>query len=95
MVVGIMQLDLRLEGVNSLKDKRHVIRSLVERLRRDFQVAVAEVDDHELWGNSVVGLTYVSNDAHHIESLFSKLIEVVESRPDIELVGQWQTIDRH
>lgn len=94
MVVGIMQFDLRLEGVMSLKDKRHIIRGLIERIRRDFQVAIAEVEDHELWGNAVLGITAVSNDTSHLESVLGKVYQAIEERPEIEISGHWQEIER-
>lgn len=94
MVVGIMQVELRLEGVFSLKDKRHIVRGLIERTRRDFQVAIAEVDDHELWGNAVLGITAVSNDSAHVESVLGRVYQAIEERPEIEISGHWQEIER-
>lgn len=94
MVVGIMQIDLRLEGTASLKDKRHIVRSLIERIRHDFHVAISEVDDHELWGNSVLGVSVVSNDSQHVESICTKVLQAIEDRPDVEIVGHWQEIER-
>ncbi len=94
MVVGLMQIDLRLEGVASLKDKRHIVRSLVERIRRDFQVSISEVDDHDLWGNATLGVAFVSNDATFVESVLAKVVQAVEDLPEVEIVGQWQEIER-
>lgn len=94
MVVGLLEIDLRLEGVNSLKDKRHIIRGLIEKLRRDFQVAASEVGDHDLWGNAVLGIAAVSNDTQHVESILAKVIERIEGQPELEIVGSWQEIER-
>jgi uncharacterized protein len=94
MIVGLLELDLRLPGVNSLKDKRHVLRGLIERLRRDFHVAISEVGDHDLWGNAVLGVAVVSNDPQHAERILAKVKERLESQPEIEVVGSWQEIER-
>ena len=94
MVLGLMELDLRLDGAASLKAKRHIVRSLVERIRRDFQVSISEVDDHDLWGNATLGIAYVSNDATFVESVLAKVTQAIEDRPEVEITGQWQEIER-
>lgn len=94
MVVGLVQVDLKLDGVASLKDKRHIVRSLVERIRRDFQVSISEVDDHDLWGNATLGIAHVPNDATFVESVLAKVTQVIEDRPEVEIMGQWQEIER-
>ena len=66
MVVGVVALDLRLEGCRSLKDKRHLLRGLIEKCRNDFHVAIAEVGDQDLWGNALVCATVPSLSLIHI-----------------------------
>jgi len=53
---------MRLEGSHSLKDKRHVVQGLKDRLRRRFNVAVAEIDYQELWQRALVAAVTVSGD---------------------------------
>jgi hypothetical protein len=60
--IGVLTLELRLEHSHSLKEKRHVLESLKDRLRRKFNVAVAEIDHHDLWQRSVVAAVTVSRD---------------------------------
>lgn len=60
--IGVLTLELRLENAHSLKDKRQVVQSLKERLRRKFNVAVAEIDCPELWQRAVVAAVTVSGD---------------------------------
>lgn len=95
MVVGSMELQLRLEGCNSLKDKRHVLRSLLERVRHDFNVAIAEVDDHDLWGNATIGVSCVSNDPHHAESILQHVADAFDARPELSLDSATKTIERY
>ena len=58
--VGVLTLELRLEHAHSLKDKRQVVQSLKERLRRKFNVAVAEIDGQEMWQRATVAAVTVS-----------------------------------
>jgi uncharacterized protein len=60
--IGVLTLELRLEHSHSLKEKRHVLESLKDRLRHKFNVAVAEIDYHDLWQRSAVAVVTVSRD---------------------------------
>ena len=60
-VVGVLTLELRLEGSHSLKDKRNVVQSLKDRLRNKFNVAVAEIDSQDLWQRATVAAVTVSS----------------------------------
>jgi len=64
-VIGVLTLELRLEDSHSLKDKRHVVLSLKERLRHKFNVAVAEIDYLDLWQRAAVAAVTVSPDRTH------------------------------
>src|SRR5690242_11898498 len=63
MVIGACRLTLHLPGSHSLKDKRQVVRSVVERVRNRFNLAVAEVEDQDSWQIATLGLVCVSNSA--------------------------------
>ena len=65
MHVGACMLTLHVPASHSLKDKRQVVRSLIERLRRQFNVAAAEVEEQDSWQTAVLGLVVVSNEAGH------------------------------
>ena len=60
--VGVLTLELRLDHSHSLKEKRHAVQSLKERLRRKFNVAVAEIEYQDLWQRAVVAAVTVSSD---------------------------------
>jgi len=94
MVVGLSEIMLHIPSASSLKDKRQILRSLIERIRRDFQVSIAEVEDHDLWGNATLGIAAVSNDAGHLESVLAKVKSAIDERPELEIIGQWQEIER-
>jgi uncharacterized protein YlxP (DUF503 family) len=82
-----MEIQLRLEGCESLKDKRRVLRSLIDRIRHDFHVAIAEVDDTELWGNATIGVACVSNNARHADSVLQHVLQTLDSNADIQVDG--------
>ncbi|MGB7433888.1 MAG: DUF503 domain-containing protein [Candidatus Acidiferrum sp.] len=74
MPVGLLTLELHLPEAQSLKDKRQVVRSLKDRLRGHFNVAVAELDFEEIWQRSVVGVVTVSNEEQHVEESLQKVL---------------------
>ena len=75
--IGVLTLDLRLEDSHSLKDKRHVVQSLKDRLRHKFNVAVAEIDHQDTWQRATLAAVTVSGDRLFAE----KLLQSVEKRP--------------
>jgi uncharacterized protein len=74
MAVGLLTLELHLTEAQSLKDKRQVLRSLKDRLRQHFNVAVAELDFEDTWQRSVVGVVTLSNEEQHVEEALQKVL---------------------
>ena len=85
MVVGILQLELTIPSANSLKDKRQVLRSVKDRLRRSFNVSVAEVGDNDQWRSAVLAVVVASNDRGFANKVLSKIVDVVSDSRDIVL----------
>lgn len=77
MRVVVLEVKLSLPGVGSLKEKRSVVRSLVERARQRHQVAAAEVEHMDLWQSAGLGFALVGNDAGVLHSRLSKVVEMV------------------
>jgi uncharacterized protein len=67
MPVGLLTLELHIPDAHSLKDKRQIVRSLKDRLRRHFNVAVAEMEYQEVWQRSIIGVVTLSTAEHHVE----------------------------
>jgi len=67
--IGVLTLELRLEDSHSLKEKRHVVQSLKDRLRHKFNVAVAEIANQDLWQRSTVAAVTVSSDRVNAEKV--------------------------
>jgi uncharacterized protein YlxP (DUF503 family) len=80
--IGVLTLELRLENSHSLKDKRQVLRSLQDRLRHRFNVAVAEIDYQDLWQRALVAAVTVASD----QGIAEKILRSVEDEA-AELLG--------
>ncbi len=78
MVIGVCRIVLMLDEVFSLKEKRHIVKSLIERLKARFNISVAEVELNDQWKNAVIGIACVSNDAGHADSMMSSAVNFVE-----------------
>lgn len=84
MFTAMGRVTLHLPESSSLKDKRQVVRSILARLRNQFEVAAAEVDRQDSWQIAVLGLAYVSGEASHAEEVLDHAIRYIEeSRPDL------------
>ena len=87
MPIGLLTLEIYIPEAHSLKDKRQVLRSLKDRLRRKFNVAVAELDGQDSWQRSVVGVVSLSNNAGHVEQSLRTVLEDSERHLGRDLVG--------
>ncbi len=90
MVIGACTIELELPGLKSLKEKRGVLKSLLARLHKEFNVTAAEVDLHDAWQASTLGIATVSTNAVHAQHLLENLVSWIEMyRPDLEVVDHY------
>jgi len=80
--IGVLTLELWIEHAHSLKEKRHVVKSLKDRLRGKFNVSVAEIDDQDLHNSAVIAVATVSSSRPFAE----KVLQAVE-RESAEQLG--------
>lgn len=85
LIVGILQFELMIHDAQSLKDKRRVVRSVKDRLHREHQVSVAEVDAQERADLAVLGLAMVGGDGRYIGQTLDRITEKLRSLHDAEL----------
>ena len=85
-MIGVCKLDLRIPENHSLKEKRHVLRKLIDRVRTRFNVAISEVGDNDLWQRAQMGFCTVGNDRRHINSSLDKVIYCIEQMNLVEMV---------
>jgi hypothetical protein len=82
-----IRFDLRLPEAHSLKDKRAIIRPILEGCRRRYQVAAAEVDHHDAWQRAGLGVGAVSGTAGHLVQVLDSVERFVWSFPEIEVLA--------
>ncbi len=85
MVVGICTVDLLVPESRSLKDKRQVIRSLIDNLQNRFKVSAAEVDRLDSWQHATIGFVFVSNDSRFTVQVLNKAMDMIRSNPRISV----------
>ena len=84
MKVGVSQITLHLPQSHSLKDKRQIIKSIMARVRQQFEVAIAEVDEQDRWQIAQLGVSCVSNNSQHIDEILGRVRRYIEeTRPDV------------
>jgi uncharacterized protein YlxP (DUF503 family) len=88
MVIGSCTIELYLPASYSLKDKRSALKSVIHRIRREFNVSIAEVDYHDVLQSALLAVVTVSNDAAYVHGQLTHVVNWIERhRLDVELVG--------
>jgi uncharacterized protein len=88
MTVGIARLTFHLYEGQSLKDKRRVVKGLVEKTRHRFSVSVAEVADQDLLQKAVIGVAVIGSDGRVLNSVLDRIIDFTVSLGLAELVDR-------
>lgn len=83
MIVGLCTVVLEIAESDSLKDKRQVVKSLLDQLRNKFNVTAAEVGDQDQWRHATLGIANVSNDAVFTNQVLNKVMDTIESNPRV------------
>ena len=86
MLIGTMKLELFFPDTFSLKEKRFILKSIKTKIQNQFNVSVAEVDFHDKWQHSCLGIACVSNDRRFLDSTLSKVINFVSREGRIEIM---------
>jgi uncharacterized protein YlxP (DUF503 family) len=79
MVVGSLKIEFRLTDNRSLKGKRKVVRSMVDKVKSRFNVSIAEVGSNDKWQKIELGVSAVGNDRRHIDSSLNHILSFLES----------------
>ena len=86
MIVGVLRIELFIPDSDSLKSKRMAVKSIKERLKSRFNVAVAEVDEGDKWQRASLGVVAVSNETRHIESIMGNVMNLVYGDRRVEVI---------
>ncbi len=88
-MIGVLTIHLHLSGCKSLKEKRSLIKPLVSRLHREFNVSAAEMDLQDAWQQAMLACGMVGNDAAHLERSLQTVARWVEKNwPDGDVIDQ-------
>ena len=91
MVIAVAEITLHLPDAHSLKDKRQIIKSVIERVRNRFEVSIAEVGQNDMWQVAQIGLSYVSNSGQHASEVLAHVQRYIEeTRPDL-VISAYET----
>ncbi|MDR2903555.1 MAG: DUF503 domain-containing protein [Clostridiales bacterium] len=85
MIIGTCKVYLTADWVYSLKDKRTVTKSLIEKIRHKFNVSVAEIEHQDIHKSIVIGFACVTNETSHANSVIDTVINYIENHTDAEL----------
>lgn len=91
MYIGTCLLTIEIPDAASLKDKRSVVKSIVERAKRELRLSVAEVGALDAWDYAEIGLAYVTNDVAHADEVIAKAVNWIEANLDGGILGDYRT----
>lgn len=88
-IVGLCTIDFHLPGITSLKEKRRILKSMLARMHKTFNVSAAEVDYQDQWQSSVIAFAVVSNSSKHVNQVVNKAVLWIESHyPEAMIINQ-------
>ena len=86
MIIVAAMITLVIPGNDSLKGKRRVVKSLIERVRHKFDAAVAEVGDNDLWQKAKIGVALVGNDSQLLNTRLQQIMKFMENQHLVEII---------
>lgn len=86
MVVGTLKIEFHIHENDSLKGKRKIVKSMVDKIKHKFNVAVAEVGSNDKWQRIEIGISTIGNDRRHIDSSLNNILDYIESLYLAEIV---------
>jgi uncharacterized protein len=92
MFAGVLEVDLLLGDVHSLKEKRGIIRPLVADVRKKFEVSVAEAGHLDLHRRAMIGVAVVAAEAAHCVEVLDACERLVAARPEVEVLSSRQRL---
>ncbi len=88
MVVGVLRLTLYLAESHSLKEKRAVLRKIKARVRNEFNVSIAECDEHDLWQKTLLGICQVGVDQPYVDGALRAVVRFIDELHLVEVGGE-------
>jgi uncharacterized protein YlxP (DUF503 family) len=86
VLVALERFDLRIPACGSLKEKRHVVKTLTNAIRSTFNVSVAEVDHHDLWQRTTLAVAVAAGEGYHAKRVLHEVEKLVDRWAEVELI---------
>lgn len=86
MKIGILEITLLLCEVNSLKEKRIILKSLIQKLKNRYNVSISEISYNDIWKNAKIGIATVSNSQSHLDSMLDHILDFIEEDSRVEMI---------
>ncbi len=87
MVIGVCRLELSIRENHSLKEKRRIVKQIVDRVKHRFNVSIAEVGKNDLWQSAELGLCMVSNDRRFTNQALDTIVDFIESITSADVIA--------
>ncbi len=92
MIIGVCSLKLIIYEANSLKEKRQVLKSIIDRIKHKFNVSIAEIGLNDSWQTSIIGFACVTNDKNHANQILSNVIKFIDEDSRVEIIEEEKEI---
>lgn len=86
MSIGICYIELNLDGCSSLKEKRRILKSMIEKIRNKFNVSISEIDHNDLWQRATLGIACISQNGKFVNQQISEIVKWIENFRDVNLI---------
>lgn len=86
MIIGLLKIDLHIHDSSSLKEKRMVTKSLKDKLRRQFNIAITETDNRDKWQVVNLGIATISTDTRYANQVLSGVVKFIEDLKEVEII---------
>jgi uncharacterized protein YlxP (DUF503 family) len=87
MFVGTAEIELSIPAARSLKDKRQVVKSIIEKIKHRFNASIAEVGYLDTWKTALIGVSCVSNNKTHVEEMIQNVVDFMENDDRAIVIG--------
>jgi len=92
MIIGTCKLHLRAEWANSLKEKRTVVKSIIDKVKNKFNVSIAETENLDMHKDITLGFACVTNETRHAQSIMQNVLVFIENNTDASVVEVYTEI---
>lgn len=79
MIIGTAKIHMRANWVHSLKEKRFIVKSIIDKVRNKYNVSISEVEHQDIHQSIVIGIACISNDKRHADSILQNVVNYIES----------------